>query len=191
MINILSMSVSDINTAGIMALVSNDGSSPKQALVFHAKSVLRTMGRLLEELDNNKYRNREIQEKYNRKEIDIVLLSSVDLSSVPNDDVKDLLLRVKTLEECTKLHEHGYELLNVYAPINLEVKTEIVPRYWAITPQVVVQTARGKKYYVQKLFKDMSEAEAYMTVTSIDQVLKDTDGIKKPYKEPVKVDSNG
>jgi hypothetical protein len=177
MMDLLSLSVQDVLKPGVIALVSQEG---MVCQVLHTRSIVKLIGRLIDELEGNRYRNRVIQEKYNIQALEIKLLGYVDVSGIDSIHIKDLILRQASLGYCKQLHGLGYTLANNAPPVEFTVKTVLESRVRAKSPQVAVTIARGTRYYVQVGFNSMAEAEAYVANTDILQILKDTAGSRKP-----------
>lgn len=182
MMDLLSLSVSEVLKPGVIALVSQEG---MLCQVLHTRSIVKLLGRLIDELESNEYRNRVIQEKYNSRNLEIKLLGYVDLDDVVSINIKDLILRHKSLDYCKQMFEAGYTLLNGAPPVEFTVKSSIEGPKRNRCPQVKVSIARGTKYFVQKPFNSVSEAEAYINSTDVVQVLKDTLGYKSPMEHEV------
>lgn len=179
--DVLNTPVKELFTAGIIAFLVK---GVKVAQVMHTSSVVRLLGRIEEELSTNKYRNREIQDRYNKGELELLLLERVDLSGIDNADVKDLTLRYKSLLHCNALRALGYVIVNSYNPVSITAKAVIENPRRSKAPQVLMSIARGKKYYVQKLFASMFEAESYVKNTDILQIIHDTGGVQYPFVTP-------
>lgn len=174
---LLELSVKEVLQPGVIALVSQEGMICQ---VLHSRSIVKLLGRLIDELEGNRYRNRVIQEKYNIQALEIKLLGFVDISDVESVHIRDLILRQVALDYCKELHGLGYTLVNNAPPVEFKVKSVLESRARAKSPQVVLSIARGTRYFVQKGFNTVAEAEAYIASTSIVQVLKDTLGSRKP-----------
>lgn len=175
--DLLSLSVKDVLQPGVVALVCQEG---MVCQVLHTRSIVKLIGRLIDELGSNKYRNRVIQEKYNIQALEIKLLGVMDTSSIESMHIKDLMLRQASLSYCKQMHELGYTLVNNAPPVEIRVKAILENRIRARSPQVAVTIARGTRYYVQVGFNTMAEAEAYIANTDILQILRDTAGSRKP-----------
>lgn len=180
-VNLMDIAVYETLTPGVIALVSQ---GDKFVQVLYTKSVIKLLARITDELTTNCYGNREIQEKYNKGELELLLLEKVDLSGVESPVIQDLILRHKAKLNTDVLLVDGYNVASVYNPVNMKVEA-VFPHARRGGPQVELRIARGKRYYVQQFFPLMGDAEAYIKNTDLIQILKDTGGCQVMFKKPV------
>lgn len=181
--NLMDCVVYETLASGIVALVSQ---GDKFVQVLYTKSVIKLLSRITDELATNCYGNREIQERYNKGELEILLLEKVELSDVASPVIQDLILRHKAKLQTEKLLNDGYNVVSIYNPVKMSVEA-VIPHARRGGPQVELRIARGKRYYVQQYFPLMSDAEAYIANTDFIQILKDTGGVQVMFKKPVEL----
>lgn len=182
MINLLDVPIKETFRPGIIALVSQED---KTIQIVHSRSIVKLLARIADDLVSNKHSNRLMQEKYNLGQLGIVLLENVDFDDrviSSNVGIRDLILRHKSNLHAEALRTQGYTIANAYNPVSFDIKCVILSRRRATGPQVRIKITRGTKYYVQKLFDTVTEAEEYIKNTDMIMMLSDTNGSLKPFK---------
>lgn len=184
MVNLLDLQVKDCFGPGIIALVSKRVDSVELVNVVHTVSIIRALGILSKDLTENKYRNRVIQDRFNSGELEIKLLKHIDLEGIDSPVVRDLYLRYYTQIEIEALKAQGMEVTNYHGnSVKFDIRSFVPKSKGTYGPQVYVKVSRGTKYFVQRAFKTMTEVQEYLASHGLLDILKDTKGIQKRYKE--------
>ena len=172
---LLNTSFKELQKPGLFALVLK---GTNRGIIVYSSLITNTLTDIFFQLNNNTFRNREIQEQYNLDKDNNVEFHLLEY--VEPGPALDLRLRYRM----TKYMEAGmFDLLSNYKPISLKVSVKI---YHGKLPQVVCSTGRYKKFFVQKPFAFVEEAEYYVNTTPMETILKETLGSTKPFKLVVK-----
>jgi hypothetical protein len=158
MTDILDLPIRGSDVPAVIAIINNN---TKQAQVLHTKSLISLMSRLMNQLGNNKYRNREVQDWYNSGACSFVLLDTPGM-----DD--SLILRYIASEKSKELVKSGYSVISSYNALQLKIVVRASVRAGV---RVVVSTARNVKYSIR--FSTVPEANKYLASTRIVDILYD------------------
>lgn len=183
--DVLSLTVREALGPGVVALVSQGDMCCQ---ILHTRSMVKLLSRLMDDLESNRYRNREIQDKYNKGLLELRLLDTVSIiETIEAITIKDLILKYAVLIETSRLQSNGYRVIPNGPPVDITAKAVVAGKFKHRTIQVSVTLARGTKYFVQKVFLSLDEARAYLASTDLVQVLIDTKGVILPFKPEIPV----
>lgn len=166
--NILDLAIKDIPCICLVAVIDD---VQKIIEVSYSRNTASYVCKLLNELDNNKYKNRAMNSTYlnNNSNIKVIALEVIT-ERITEPWKLELLLRYKLQRHIKRIRAEGlFSVSSQVKPVELMVDYKYDTSTGFIF--VVFNTGRYKRYWLNTRFSKMSDAQNYVDITDMCEVI--------------------